>query len=324
VSLSFASPAGVLTVLALALPLGALVLFERRAQRLRGPLRLPQPPLRAHRSSVVSLAAIGVLLALAAAQPVLARETPRLIRSDAQVYVIFDVSLSMAASRGADTPTRLARAKALALRLRHALPDLPVGVASFTQRAVPHLFPTPDQAVFTGVVKESVQIWEPRPPSSFKPGVRATDLESIAELGANGYFAPEAAHRLVVVFSDGESIQAFPARIAAALGRRPTVKAIFVHVWDAAERIHLAGGRVDPNYQPDPAGGQILAELAAETNGQAFSEEDLRGIVGRARADLGQGKATPKGVHRSRTPLAPWLVLAAFLPLGAVLRRRNL
>jgi hypothetical protein len=321
--LSFASPVGALVALALALPVLALVAFETRARRVRATLGLPHPPARAHVPALVALVMIGVLLALAASQPVLARVTPRLVRSDAQVYVVFDVSLSMAASPGADEATRLERAKRLALQLRAALADIPVGVASFALRTVPHLFPTLDEAVFTGVVEESVQILEPPAPTS-RPGIRVTDLASIGELGKNAYFEPEATHRLVVVFTDAESERVFPESIAAAFRGPPRVRAIFVGVSEPSERIHLPDGEVDPIYRTDPTGARLLEELAAATDGEAFSEHDLRAITGRARTDLGQGRVTPQGRDRSRTPLAPWLVLAAAIPLGIVLRRRNL
>ena len=320
--LSFGSPAGALIALALALPLLALVAFEARARRLRTTLRLPQPPLRAHIASLLALVAIGLLLALAAAQPVLARVTSRLVRSDAQVYVVFDVSLSMAASPAAGEPTRLERSKRLALQLRSALADVPVGVASFALRTVPHLFPTLDEGVFAGVVGESVQILEPPAPTS-RPGLRVTDLASIGELGTNAYFGSEASKRLVIVFSDGESERVFPDAIAAEFRGPPRTSAIFVGVSEPMERIHLPEGGVDPNYLTDPLGARVLDELAAATRGEAFSEHDLQAIIGRAKGDLGSGRMEPQGRNRTRTPLAPWLVLAAAIPLGIVLRRRN-
>jgi hypothetical protein len=199
-----------------------------------------------------------------------------------------------------------------------------VGVTSFALRTVPHLFPTLDEGVFAAVVDESVQILEPPAPSGSRPGLRVTDLASIAELGAKGYFAQEAARRLVVVLTDGESERVFPESIASAYRGPPRVRAIFVGVSEAGEEIHLREGGIDPNYETDPTGVRLLEELAAATGGEAFSEQDLEGIVRRARADLGQGRTTPQGRNRSRTPLAPWLVLAAAVPLGIVLRRRNL
>jgi hypothetical protein len=321
--LSFVSPVGALVAFALALPVLALVAFETRARRMRAALGLPHAPPRAHVPALLALVAIGLLLALAATQPVLARVTPRLVRSDAQVYVVFDVSLSMAASPSAAEKTRLERAKRLALQLRARLPEVPVGVASFALRTVPHLFPTLDEAVFAGVVDESVQILEPPAPTS-RPGIRVTDLASIGELPKNGYFEPEATHRLVVVFTDGESERVFAEGIAVAFRGPPVVKAIFVGVSEPDERIHLPDGGVDPGYQTDPTGVRLLEELAAATGGAAFSEHDLRAIAGRARADLGDGQVTRQGRNRSRIPLAPWLVLAAAIPLGIVLRRRNL
>ncbi len=322
--LSFASPTGALTALAIAVPLAALVAFERRARRLRAALRLPQPQARTHASSAAALAGLGLLLALAAAQPVLARTTPQLVRSDAQAYVVLDVSRSMEASLGAGGPTRLERAKRLAVRVRESLPGVPVGVASFTGSVLPHLFPTPREEVFDATVEESVRIDEPLPPKIFLPGERSTDLNSLGDLGANGWFSPVATHRLVVVLTDGESVPVFSGTVASALRNRPPVKTIFVRVSNASDRIALPGGRVDPNYRPDPGSRGVLEDLASATHGRVFSEDDVDAVVRRARADLGQGPAKHSGEVRSRTPLAPWLVLAAALPLGFVLRRRNL
>src|SRR5207253_123101 len=190
---------GALTAFAVLLPVAALLLFERRAGRLRSMLRLPQPVARDHARSAAALVAIGVLLALAAAQPVLARTTPQRVRDDAQAYVVFDNSISMVAAPSQSGATRLDRAKLLARRLRAALPGIPVGVAAFSERVLPYLFPSADPAVFRSVVAESVQISEPLSPRTFSPGERGTDLGSLADLGANGYFAPSASHRLVVV-----------------------------------------------------------------------------------------------------------------------------
>jgi hypothetical protein len=320
--LSFASPAGAFVAFAVVLPLAGLLVFERRARRVRSTLRLPQGDVRTHAPTLAALASIAFLLALAAMQPVLARATARVVRTDAQAYVVFDVSLSMAASSGRDAPTRITRAKRLAIRFRDALPEVPMAVSSFVVRSVPHLFPTSDEAVFANVVHDSVQLGIPPPTSAYKPGERATDLGSVGELGSNGYFDPQATHRLIVVFSDGESDQTFPAALAGAL-RGTHVKTIFVHVWAAGERIYLPHGEVDPNYEADPAGGAVLAALASATGGRTFSEHDLTGIVGAARAALGHGHSARRGMHRSQTPLAPWLVIVAALPLAATLRRKN-
>ena len=305
------------------LPLGALLLFERRARRVRAALRLPEPSPRVHAPLATALVALALLLALAATQPVLARTKPRQIRADAQAYVVFDVSRSMEASSGPGEPTRLERAKQLAITVRRTLPHVPFGVVSFTDHALPHLFPTVDQTVFASVVRNAVAINEPPPPDIFTAVERVTDLGSIAEMASNGFFRPAATHRLVIVLSDDESNQVYPGNIAAPFRRPPRVEPIFVHVWDSHERIHLAGGHTDPDYRPDPTSVALARALASATKGAWFPETDTAGIISRARADLGRGPTVARGEERDRTPLAPWLVFAGAVPLGVVLRRRN-
>jgi len=126
------------------------------------------------------------------------------------------------------------------------------------------------------------------------------------------------------VFTDGESVTSYPASVAAAFGGRQPIQTIFVRVWDAADRIYFSDGRPDPNYRPDPTSERILQNLARVLNGRVYSESQIQGIVRAAQDDLGHGPSAQRGLQRSRTPLAPWLVLVAALPLGAVLRRRNL
>lgn len=322
--LSFASPIGALVALGIVLPVAALLLFERRARRVRSVLQIAHPRAGEHVLPAAALIAIGLLLALAATQPVLARMTPQRIRADAQAYVVFDNSVSMAASTGLNGPSRLDRAKRFALQLRAALPGIPVGVATFAERVLPHLFPSVDPGVFRSVVAESVQIAEPESPRIFSPGEVGTDLGSLAELGANGYFGPTATQKLLVVFTDGESVRAYPATLAAAFGGRSPVRTIFVRVWSSRDRIYLRDGRLDPNYRSDPTGEAVLDGLADAMSGHSFGENDLGAVIAQARADLGRGPLESQGVQRSRMPLAPWLVLAAVVPLGLVLRRRNL
>ena len=194
---AFLSPLGALVVLGVVLPLAALLVFEQRAQRVRTVLHLPAQPARTHGPLIGALVGVALLLGLAAMQPVLARSQPRRVRADAEAYVVFDVSRSMLASAGVAQPSRLERSKRLAIRLRDSLPDVRFGIASFTNVAVPHLFPTVSQRVFAATVEHSVQINEPPPPGTLTGAQRGTDLRSIAALGANGYFSSSARHRLV-------------------------------------------------------------------------------------------------------------------------------
>src|SRR5207245_1127951 len=80
----------------------------------------------------------------AGTQPTLVRRSQHHVRKDAQAWFVLDTSLSMKAAAGPAAPTRFERAQALAIRLRRKLGDVPVGIASITDRALPHLFPTAD------------------------------------------------------------------------------------------------------------------------------------------------------------------------------------
>jgi len=319
--LSFLTPLGALVAVAVVLPLAGFVLFERRAERVRAILHLPEPSRGARATMIVSLTLIAALLGVAAAQPVLRRTTPRTERMDAQAYVVFDVSRSMEARR-AGGRDRLERAKRIALRVRSALPDIPFGVASFAIFALPHLFPTSDAQTFAATVRDAVRIGSPPSPNVFSGSERTTDLSAISIL-ANGFFAPHVTRGLVIVFTDGESNQFFAGDVANAY--RHKIRLIFVQVWDPQERIYLgAGDATDPGYRPDPAGSADLAALALATRGDVFSEQELGAIISRARADLGSGPTRRLSSEPGRTPLAPWILCVAFVPLGIVLRRRNL
>ena len=114
---SFLTPLDGLFVLMAALPLGALFLTERRAARIRRLLAVSGPRRRAVAPVVTALVVLSALIALAATQPVFVREQLVSERIDAQAFVLIDTSLSMRASAGPDAPSRLQRAKRMAIRL---------------------------------------------------------------------------------------------------------------------------------------------------------------------------------------------------------------
>lgn len=319
--LSFLTPLGALVALAVVIPIAAFFAFERRAERVRNILRLPVPPARARHWILVSITLIGAGVGIAAAQPVLTRSTPRALRTDAEVYAVFDNSRSMEASRLGGR-TRFDRAKRIAERVRAELPNVPFGVASFSIFALPHLFPVGDPAVFDAVVRDAVRIGSPPSPNVFAPNERTTDLSALSSMSSS-FFDHSATHRLVIVFTDGESNKFFPGDVAVAF-HHPPVQAIFVHVWDPRERIYFPDSKEDPGYRPDPSSAGELAALAAATRGAVFSEHNVGAIVSRARADLGSGPVKHLAPEPGRTPLAPWVLGIAFVPLAFILRRRNL
>jgi hypothetical protein len=316
--MSFLTPLGALFVLAAAIPAAALFLTERRAAQVRRVLRVHGPGRRALLPVALALLLLPALVAVAAAQPVVIRQKSVSQRADAQAFVLFDTSLSMEASGGPGRPTRLARAKRLALRLEHAIPDLPFGIGSMTDRSLPNIMPTTDRTLFDRTVEQSVAI--DRPPPSQQHQGRATTFDALAPVVESNFFAPGVQRRLLVVFTDGESAKMSPL-LRLELQRR--VAPIFVHVWADGERIYRQGGKPDPNYVADPQSTIDLAKLAQIADGQTVSEHDFGALLRDARNDVGDARTHTFSAGYARVPLAPWFVLAALAPLVFLLWRRN-
>ena len=113
--------------LAAVVPLAAFVLMERRTRRLRRLFALTAPRRRELAAVAVALAVIPVLVAVAAAQPVIVRREAVTQRADAQAFFVLDTSLSMSARSEPNSPTRLERAEREVETLLPQLGDIPVG-----------------------------------------------------------------------------------------------------------------------------------------------------------------------------------------------------
>jgi F420-0:gamma-glutamyl ligase len=125
-----------------------------------------------------------------------------------------------------------------------------------------------------------------------------------------------AKRRVVVLLTDGESAPFNPGAVAASL--RPA-GLVVVRFWRAGEAI--AG---EPAYRPDPTGEATLAALAAAAGGRVFGEGDIGAAGAAIRAKLGSGPtARVTTRRREETALAPFVVLAALVPLGLFVRRRR-
>lgn len=324
--MAFLTPLAALVALAVLAPLGALLLARIRAGAARRELGLAPPP----RSSSVRRPACGVaavlLLALAAAQPALTHTSSRRERTDAAALFVFDTSRSMQASATPDAPTRLQRAVAAAVKLRAAIPGVPAGIATLTDRVLPDLLPVPDRGTFDGVARRAVSIEDPPPISN---AVIGTSFAALRQVAGGDYFAPHVTRRLVILLSDGESAPVNPGQVAHALARSHGYRLLAVRIGNAGERVFGAGGRAEPGYQPNPAAASIIGGLAAATGGRTFSE----GAIGAAGSDLralaGTGPSVEVGQTRSRQTLAPFvaglagvLLLAALLPSPLADRRR--
>jgi hypothetical protein len=313
---TFRSPLGALIALAVLIPLAAAAVAERRGSGARRRLALPPPPLRSRLAVPLALVALAAIVAVAGARPVLRRDRPRPVRSDAAVMFAIDISRSMLASRTAGSPNRLERAKATARRLRTALPDVPAGIASFTDRALPHLFPAPDAAAFAYVLDRAVGIERPPPRA---PNSRATTFDALDEV-AHVFFPERLRHRVVVVLTDGES-RSFHDGELGEVFRDAHVRAVLVRIGSDREHVFFRG-KPDPGYQPGGADEQIAAFDAA-TRGKSFSEHQVGAALGAIRDALGVGPRQRLGITPSTRELAPYVVLAGLVPLSLILWRRN-
>jgi hypothetical protein len=317
--LTFLTPEASLFVLAAAVPAAAFLLTERRARVIRALLRVPAPTRRTWLPVVIALVLLPALVAVAAAQPVVVRQQKVTERADAQAFALFDTSLSMQAAAGPHAPSRLQRAKQIAMKLEARLPDVPFGIASMTDRSLPIIMPTVDKTLFDRAVEQSVGIDRP-PPSQPHPNSRATTFDAIVPLVESHFYSQGVQRRLLIVFTDGESSQVSPL-LRLTLQRR--VSPIFVHVWQPDERIYKRGGRIDPRYIADPTSTQALQSLAQITDGKAYPEQDFGAIARAARAAVGEAQSHTLVAAYARVALAPWFILAAAVPLAFLLYRRN-
>jgi hypothetical protein len=301
------------------LGLALLVASERRSRRLCGVLGLAPRPGWLLGLDVAALIALGALLGLAAAQPVVSEARTVLGRGDAEAIAVFDVSRSMLARREASTASRLERARTLAKEFRAGLEDVPVGVASLTDRILPHLFPTLGANAFTATVDRAVEI--ERPPPERRTAYRATAFGALGDLARQNFFGRATRVRVAVVFTDGESVPFDLAALRARLleGR---VATYFVHVSHPDDRVYTQQGATE-RYRPDPRSRAVLDRLAREVNGGVHGESEIRQTLAAVRAKLGSGPIAPRGRELRAVALAPYAVAAAALPLGFVLLRRN-
>lgn len=319
-NLAFLTPLGALLGVLALVPLGVYALRQRRAARIRAALGLAKPPVASRAPLVVALAAVPAVLGLAAAQPVLESDRVRPERTDAEVWVVLDTSRSMLASAEAGSPTRFSRARVFALRLVEELPAVPVGLASMTDRVLPHVFPTTDTRVVAEALRETMGIERPGPTVSLS-AVPTTTLDSLASIPKLNYFSPSARKRLLVVLTDAET-RPLEQDLSAPFARRPRIATILVRVGTLGERVFSAGVAEDA-YQPPDGSAASLEQIASQVDGRVYSDSAATDVVEAAREALGTGPTRQRIIEGERRALMPWVALAAILPLGFVLSRRN-
>ena len=316
---SFLTPVAVLFGLVAVIPVAMFASRRRRAERIQRMLGLSTAPPHGWLLLAVSLAAVPVLVGVAAAQPVVTstRTVPQ--RTDAEVFVVMDTSRSMLASASTGDATRLDRAKEQATALQEALQDIPLGIASMTDRVLPHLFPTVDRRVYRETMTEAVGIERPPPSTSF--GTTVTTLDSLGVIPTLAFFGPAAKKRAVVVFTDGESQPI--STLGSDFAETPRIDVTFVKIGDASERIYESG-LPEAGYEADRNASATLAEAAGVVQGRVVGEGDVAGAAAAVREAVGEGPSMERRIEGNRQALMPWVALLAAIPLGLVLYRRNL
>ena len=324
-SIHFATPLAALIALAVLVPLAGLLSVSRRADRVRGVLGLPELSRGRRLAPVAAVVALAGLLGVAAAQPAYQKSTALRVRSDAQVYLVLDTSRSMLARAKPGSPSRIDRAKAAAARLERSLRNVPVGIASITNRVLPHLFPTTNSLVFQATLTDAVGVDRPPPGTSQFSTSRskvASTLDSLTQLASRRFYAPGTRHRLAIVLTDGESRPISATSVARSL-QDAGIRTIFVQFWHGNEQV-FTKGKAEAHYRVNPNAHAILERLAAMTSGDVYREGDLGAVTQDAQRVLGSGPTTADASERAQpVALAPYVAGVAFLPLALLLWRRG-
>ncbi len=252
----------------------------------------------------VGLIVLAALVAATAAQPAVRATDSTPVRSDAELFLTFDVSRSMQASRAPGDVVRLERARALGRQVHLALPDVPTGVATLTNRMMPLLFPTGDERGVTAVIDHSLRLMQPQPAAL--TAARASSLAALTLAADRSYYNPSARKRALVVFSDLDS-DFFSLEGTLRLLRQQRIEPFLVRVAAPGERIFDAAGR--PNAYVSES--TVTTDALRRARWHAFEEDESARLVTEIRAYLGRGPVGASGLVESQRSLAPWLALVA-------------
>ena len=224
------------------------------------------------------------------------------------MVVVLDSSRSMLASAGPTGSARYRRASAFAYRLRSALPDVPAGLSSLTNRVLPYLFPTADASAYDLVLAKAYGI--ERPPPAITVSKWVTTFDPLAEVARRHFFSPSARRKVLVVLTDAETHD-FDARGVMDQLLQSGTTPIIVRFWHPGERIYDHGRLVGSYRATNPPALVALRGAGWPT----YRETDLGAVVRRVKEAIGSGPMTRVGYGRRETSIAPMVAFAALAPL---------
>jgi hypothetical protein len=315
--MTFLTPLGAFAAFAALIPLIAAAQGRIRAAAVARRLGLgPSSRWSIGPRSAVAAAAVA-LLGLAAAQPVVSAKTDVPTRNDVAVLFVLDTSRSMAASLTRTSPTRLTRAVVAAVALRAAIPEVPAGVATLTDRVLPDLLPVTDVAGFDAVLRRAVGIEDPPP---ITQAAVATSYAALDDIATGNYFAPRVTRRVIVLLTDGESNPFDPSRLTRQLGIRAGDRFLAIRFWNQNEAVFDADGQREPGYHADPTGRVLLAELARALGGRSFDEGQSNAAASYLHQIVGHGSTGRERQVLGQHALAPYVagLALALLLIGVV------
>jgi von Willebrand factor type A domain len=316
--LTFLTPLAVLFAVSALLPLGIYWFRARRAGRIRDVLGLKEPSPHARAPLIAAIASVPVLLGIAAGQPVLGTERSVPERTDAEAFFVMDTSRSMLAADGPEGATRFERAVEAASAIHDRIPQVRSGIVSMTDRILPHALPTTDRRVFEATLRRSIGV--ELPPPAFTYSTNATYYDILAGIPDRRYFSQTAKKRVLVVLTDGES-RPFGAELGAAFPGKPPIDTVLVRFGNADERIYSTGEA--DGYVSAKNSEATIERVADLMGGHAFSEDDVTAAGDAVVEIIGEGETSNRTIPGARVALMPWVTLAAFLPLGFLIWRRN-
>ncbi len=182
------------------------------------------------------------------------------VRTDAEAFYVFDVSRSMlaASSAGAHAPHRACGGSRG--EVHGPLAKLPSGVASLTDRVLPHLFPTGGRG---GLHRHPRARAHHRPSAApgLRPGGERSSRRSIRS-PATPSSARASKHRVVIVLTDGESRPYDVADLRQTLASGPPLDFIVVRIWTSPDRVWNGDTQV-ADYRADPSSERRTGQLAS-------------------------------------------------------------